>query len=269
MARRARAPAAASRRGGDEASPAAPRDPSGAERQLPGLLVGEHVLPEGGAEARQPLAGSPSAASRSRALEPGARRARTCGGRARARGPARRSGRARPGAPSARRPGRRAPRSSSSRRGAPRAAGSARAAAPRSRRWCAAPARLKNTAATRSSAPLGPLHRLDGVGEARARAGSAAMASILRPRLGQRRLEGRGEVAVADRAERRQAERRGPVLEQRVHAGPSGQASRGRTLGRSERGAVKTPRRQRSSSRRRARRPARSPGSTRRWSAGP
>jgi hypothetical protein len=63
---------------------------------------------------------------------------------------------------------------------------------------------------------VGPLHRLDGVGEA-GLGGIGGDGVEVRPRLGEGGLEGGTEVLVPDGLEGRQAERSFPVLEQRVH----------------------------------------------------
>ena len=89
--------------------------------------------------------------------------------------------------------------------------------------------------------PLGPLHRLDRVAEVR-RGRIAGDRVDVGARLGQRGVEGRAEVVGRDGGEGRQSERRIPVLQQRVHLRGSSvrPGADARTLGRT-RGSGQAP----------------------------
>ena len=186
------------------------------------------------------------------------------------------SARARPAAPSARRPARRARRSSRSRRDAPRARGlSSRCSASIASLVCA-PARLKNTAETRSS--VRSARSIASMVLAKlGRRGVGGDGVDVRPRLGERRLEGRREVVVGDRRRRAAGRTASSSPEQqRVHADPPRPSVRHRPIGHVARGGRRglvcrigsgSSRRRPRPRRRRGRRRARSPGSTPRSSA--
>ena len=133
-----------------------------------------------------------------------------------------------------------------------------------------APARLKKTAATRSSAALGPLHRLDGVGEGRGRriGGDGVDVGRAPPRSAASKAGAKSRGP--DVAERRQPEgrRSSPRAAGSSRSSPARRPRR--TLGRSGGRGQDPARRLRRASVApcRGRRPARSRGSIRRWSAG-
>ena len=226
------------RRGGDEVG-RQPLEIVRPERHRPGLLVGEHVLAEGGAEARQPLHHrlQPVAVGPG---QPGAGPDEHPVVERRAPAPARASGRA----PS-RRLVERVDAGEERRvhhrlgvvRGEPRA--QARAAAPRSRRWYAR-RRARRTppppgragACARSIASM-VLAKLGG-------AGSAGDRVDVRPRLGERRVEGRARSPRWRSPRRAAARRRSSSRRAGGSCGASGQVPRGGHLAGRGR-AVKRP----------------------------